>query len=78
MSIRVGHLLPGSELLPPLLELQAVLLVQLLQLLCLMLDEQVALFILAHSQRDATRCSQGEASSLALDELVTGDKLQQA
>lgn len=47
------HLLPGSELLPPLLQLHAVLLIKLLQFLGLVLDEQVAFFILAHSQGDA-------------------------
>lgn len=45
-KLLLQRLLPGSELLPPLLQLHAVLLIQLLQLLGLMFDEQVTLFVL--------------------------------
>lgn len=45
------HLLPGSQFLSPLLQLQAVLLVQFLQLLGLMFDQQVALLVLRHRGR---------------------------
>lgn len=44
------YLLPGSQFLPPLLQLQAVLLVQLLQLLGLVFDQQVALLVLKQKQ----------------------------
>ena len=43
-----GYLLPGPQFLPPLLQLQAVLLVQLLQLLGLVFDQQVTLLILEY------------------------------
>lgn len=45
-KLLLQSLLPGSEFLPPLLQLQTVLLVQLLQLLGLVFDQQVALLIL--------------------------------
>lgn len=43
------YLLPGSELFSPLLQLQAVFLIQLLQFLGLVFNQQVAFLILTHT-----------------------------
>lgn len=48
LASRVKYLLPGPQLFPPLLHLQTVLLIQLLQLLCLMFDQEVTFLILQH------------------------------
>lgn len=48
---RVKYLLPGPELFPPLLHLQAVLLIQLLQLLGLVFDQEVTFLILQHETK---------------------------
>lgn len=48
---RVKYLLPGPELFPPLLHLQAVLLIQLLQLLGLVFDQEVTFLILQQERR---------------------------
>lgn len=49
LARRVKYLLPGPQLFPPLSHLQAVLLIQLLQLLCLMFDQEVTFLILQHN-----------------------------
>lgn len=53
----VSYLLPGSELLPPLLQLQAVFLIQLLQFLGLVFNQQVAFLILTHTKIQLLRVS---------------------